>query len=196
MLSFDPATHIYKLDGVVIPSVTQVLADVGLSPDYPAEQRQFYLNRGTAVHRACELLVAGKLDKNNTDPRLHGYVDSFDRFLQRTGFKPDLVEHRVWSEAYLVGGSLDYCGPLNGVQTILDVKSGEPAAAAALQTAAYAYLLKESHGLVASRRLTLRLDPDGGEPKPEEYMDFNNDLRVFLSAVAVWHWRARRNLIK
>lgn len=196
-LTFNSLDHSYSIQGIgVIPSVTQVLADCGLSPDYPEQQRQFYLNRGTAVHRACELLVAGKLDKTNTDPRLHGYVDSFDRFLQRTGFKPDLIEHRVWSEAYLVGGSLDYCGPLNGAQTILDLKSGDPSAAAALQTAAYAFLLKESHGLVATRRLTLRLDPDGGEPKPEEYHDYVSDIQIFLSATAVWHWRKNHGLIK
>lgn len=194
MLSFDPVEHRYALAGVPVPSVTQVLQDSSLLPWYP--DRQFYLNRGRAVHEACALLVKQQLDLKTTDPRLHGFIESYRKFLARTGFNPELVEEPVWSKSYMIAGTLDLQGPLNGVSTIIDIKSGEPADAAELQTAAYSYLLKESHGISAQRRLTLRLHEDGKECRPDEYFDLSDDIRVFLSASATWHWRKRKGLIK
>ncbi len=154
------------------------------------------MNRGRAVHEACALLVKQQLDLANTDPRLHGYIESFNKFKIRTGFHVKHIELPVWSLQYQFAGTLDYFGVLNGVDTIIDLKSGEPADAAALQTGAYSFAAKESKGLSAQRRLTLRLDPDGKEARPEEYQDLSNDIRVFLSATAVWHWRSNRGLIK
>lgn len=141
-------------------------------------------------------MVSGKLDINKTDVRLHGYIESFKKFKERTGFLVEHIELPVWSSAYRVAGTLDYFGKLNGISTVIDLKSGDPADAAALQTAAYSFMAKVSRGLLSQRRLTLRLDPDGKECKSEEYMDFNNDIRVFMSATAVWHWRHGKGLIK
>lgn len=194
MLSFDAKEHKYSLAGVAVPSVTQVLQDCSLLPFYP--DRQFYLNRGRAVHEACALLVKRQLDLGSTDPRLHGYIESFHKFMIRTGFHVKHIELPVWSLQYQFAGTLDYFGALNGSDTIVDLKSGDPADAAALQTAAYSFAAKESVGISAQRRLTLRLDPDGKECRPEEYSDLGNDIRIFLSATAVWHWRNQRNLIK
>ena len=54
VLSFDPITHQYRLDGERVPSVTQVLSVCGLIDDtwYTEESRQ----RGQAIHLATKLL--------------------------------------------------------------------------------------------------------------------------------------------
>jgi hypothetical protein len=35
-LTFDEATHTYRIGSTVIPSVTQILDYMGLTPNYPA----------------------------------------------------------------------------------------------------------------------------------------------------------------
>ncbi len=180
-----------------MPSVTQVLDDLGLSPSYP--EKMLYRARGTAVHQAGALLVkARSMGRRLTgmDQRIKGYLLSFEDWLNRSGFVPDLVERAVWSEKWRVAGTLDYFGSLDGVKTIVDLKSGEPADAACLQTAGYAELLKESHGLSTARRMTLRLHADGSKAVEDEHLDWSNDIRYFLSAVSLWHWREKRGLIR
>lgn len=193
-MNFNPASHEYRLDGEVIPSVTTVLSDCGLVGWYP--DVEFYKARGSAVHKACAAMIRKRLILDQTDVRLHGYVESFRKFVARTGFTPTLIEEPVYSLAYRTAGTLDYLGDLNNAPTIIDLKSGDPADCAPLQTAAYSYLLKESHGIAAARRMTLRLDPDGKECKSDEHFNYSDDVRVFLSATAVWHWRFFRGLIK
>ena len=56
MLSFEPTHHVYKLDGVELPSVTQILSDCSLTPWYPDADRKILFEPWTAVHKACELL--------------------------------------------------------------------------------------------------------------------------------------------
>jgi hypothetical protein len=194
ILVFEPVGHTYRLSGELVPSVTTILSDMGCIPWYP--DKAFFKNRGQAVHDACALLVRDKLDLAATDKRLHGYIESFRKFKVRTGFHVEHIELPVWSVAYRVAGRLDYVGLLDGRRSVVDLKSGEPADAAALQTAAYTALAKESHGVTATRRLTLRLDPDGGDPKPEEYQDLAYDIQVFFSLSTGWHWRKRHGLIK
>ncbi len=59
-LTFDPATHTYRLDGKVIPSVTQVLRGAGIIhvSDFCTGPE-----RGSLVHRACALLDMGMDDE-------------------------------------------------------------------------------------------------------------------------------------
>ncbi len=195
MITLEPTTHTYTLVGIgIVPSVTKILSDMGMLPEYP--DVEFYRKRGQAVHKACALLVNGSLDLGSTDSRIHGFIQSFQKFLKRTDFKPERIECMVWSKAFRIAGTLDYHGLLGGQPTILDLKSGEPAEAAALQTAAYAALLKECANVPTVRRLTLRLDPDGGEPKPEEYPDLATDVRLFFSASTLWHWRKDKGLLR
>ena len=201
-LVLEQETHIYRLDGVATPSVTQVLKAMGLTQWYPPNPT--YRQRGDAIHKASALMVQGRLALEadgtvslKTDARIRGYVESFRKWAARTGFKPSLIEQGVFSRTWRVAGSLDYFGPVDGKYTIVDLKSGEPGKpAAALQTAGYAVLLKECLGLQTQHRIALRLDPDGGDPEPFEYTNMAEDVRHFLSAVSVYHLRAQYGLLE
>ena len=64
-LRFDPDSHLYRVDGIIVPSVTQVLEDVGIV-DYsrlPGSTREMALRRGSAVHAACHYDDEGDLDE-------------------------------------------------------------------------------------------------------------------------------------
>ena len=200
-LLFDPAAHRYTLDGVELPSVTQVLKINGLVPEYPGGD--FYKKRGTAAHAACASLARGTLSLEpdgsvslKTDSRIRGFVESFRRWLRLSGFQIKLIETTIHSPTWLVAGTVDYYGTIDGKGIVVDLKTGKPARPAAdLQTAAYALMLKEIHNLPVHDRITLCLDPDGGTPEEQSYENMAEDMRHFLSALSIMHLRKRFRLL-
>lgn len=186
-LAFDPALHRYHLRGTRIPSVTTILQELGLYPDYPEDPR--YRLRGSAVHAAAKLFLEGRFDRERSGPGLRGYMQSLDGFLAGSGFEPELLEHLIWSESWRFAGTFDLHGKLQGSKTLIDLKTGPPPKAARLQTAAYVLAAKESQGLETTRRFTVQLYPDGRPGRPEEHGDTARDIRNFLSAASTWHLR-------
>lgn len=73
MLSFDPEAHVYSVDGVVFPSVTQIVSRVIPRQHYADD---WYLRRGSMVHKAVAMLLHGVLDMHSLDPRILGYVNA------------------------------------------------------------------------------------------------------------------------
>ena len=191
-IKLDPDKHIYTLHGSEIPSVTQVIEGVGLYPKY--SENPMYRRRGTAAHKACALLIYGRLNRKNTSPAILGYVESFEKFLVGSGFRPNIVEQLTWSEAWRVAGTVDLHGILGGDPTIIDLKTGEPPEATRIQTAGYSCLIKESHGLETSRRIALRLHGNGDTATPIEYSNIAEDSRHFYSIVSIWHLKKKFGL--
>ena len=61
MLTFDEATHTYTLDGIQLPSVTEVTRFCAY--DYKSDRpwlAEAAARRGTAVHEACALIDYGE----------------------------------------------------------------------------------------------------------------------------------------
>ena len=63
-LQFDAAAHRYTLNGVILPSVTQIISAVGLYEyDYvSAETLAVAAERGRYVHEMIEMYEEGTLD--------------------------------------------------------------------------------------------------------------------------------------
>lgn len=160
--AFDREPHLYTINGIVTPSVTQVLSeekfiDFSMVPDETLAQAQA---RGTYVHAVLHYLREegpdGKpdFDLDDCDPRFRGYVDSGLEYMARlkkvklrdsiTG-KVAGVEFRFWHLRRFFAGTIDDVGwDEDGVLAIDDYKTGEPTdVAAALQTAAYEVGLRE-----------------------------------------------------
>lgn len=74
MVDFDEQTHTYRLDGVVIPSVTQVLASMSdfswVNPAVLARKADI----GRKVHKVCEWWDKDELDEETLHPLLAGYL--------------------------------------------------------------------------------------------------------------------------
>src|SRR5262249_3605917 len=78
VLEFSPATHEYRVDGALVPSVTQLLDDAGLTPDYsvvPPNVLQHARERGIHIDLACDLLDADDLDWRSVHPEAFPYVE-------------------------------------------------------------------------------------------------------------------------
>lgn len=190
-LEFDPESHIYRLDGRPIVNVTGVLEEMGLMPQYPSATREFMLSRGSAVHLATALYDQGQLSK--LDDRLTGFVEGWKAFLKDSGAKVKLVEHLVCCRTFQYAGTLDRLLELKGQLAVVDLKAGEPAAAAALQTAAYRKALLSQEGIEATRRMAVRVQQDGSY-RVSEYEDHAYDERHFLFALSLSHWKRKKGL--
>lgn len=187
-LIFEAETHTYRVDGEVLPSVTQVLKAARLI-DYsmiPQDILQAAAARGTAVHQTLEALDNGLIDPNFVDPDIAGYVEAALRFYREANFEPTLVEYRNWHKNWRYAGTLDRIGLMGGCQTILDFKTGILLPGHGLQLAGYLEMLPEPRRY---RRIALQLNADGTY-RIQEYpaADYRRDIRTFLSALDCWRW--------
>jgi len=189
-LTFDEDTHTYRLDGVPVPSVTQILHRAGLIDDtwftrYSAE-------RGSRVHLALRYLDEDRLRDETVSPYEQGFVDAYKRFLADTDFVPALIEKRVAHEVYRYAGTLDRTGslggPFGGAMCLIDIKTGHAQPWAALQTAAYAACLPKG---AKYRRFALELRGDGTY-RLIEHRDWGRDFRVFLAALEIAAWKGEQ----
>src|SRR5262245_35344971 len=213
--TFDPERHRYAIDGIEVPSVTQVLneerfIDFSSVPDRILSRAQ---ERGTYVHGVLHLYLEDDYDLEDCRPDFRGYVDSAIGYLATLGKRPlrdehgqpVAVEYRFWQRARMFGGTVDYVGwDADGVLSIDDWKTGEPLdVAAPLQLAAYEAGLRAcllptlvppllgvngKVGQVPIRRRAVKLFADGRPGRPEPYSD-PRDLAMFYTALSCVHYR-------
>ena len=206
LVDFNRERHVYSINGIVVPSVTQILEeerfiDFSMVPDETLDQAKA---RGTYVHTVLHYYREGDFDIDDTDPRFRGYVDSALEYLARLNKRqlrdPETgqvagVEFRFWHPRRMFAGTID------------DWKTGEPTdVAAALQTSAYELGLREGLYLNASgdlvgplfpnhkkpiRRRAVKLFRDGKPARPEPYEEVT-DLGMFLNALSCVHFRRNR----
>lgn len=194
-LTFNEVLHQYILDGVILPSVTEVLKGVGII-DFsmvPASILDRACKFGTAVHMTTELSDRGILDEETLDPNLKPYLAGWRLFRQEYGFIPTHIEGRIFSKIYRVAGTPDRVGSWNIDDSIIipDIKTSfELYPANAIQLAAYEMMYKEiTKPKVKVKRLSVLLD-DKGAYKVNEWKD-KNDLNIFIAALSVYNWKGK-----
>lgn len=186
-LEFDAATHTYSVDGLVVPSVTQVLEACGVV-DYsylPPATRAMALGRGSAVHSATQYDDEGDLDEALLDDELRPYLEAWRRFRRDTGFTPDLIEHRGFHPQYRYAGTLDRRGGFpNGTRAIVDLKTNSSEGWVRMQLAAYAAFFPDPR---AFRRICVEVHKDATYRAIEfPSADYTADFGRFLACVTVF----------
>lgn len=183
MLKFDESTHTFTLDGVVIPSVTQILKKAGLIDD--AWYDMYYANKGTAIHKAVELFENDDLDEDSLDDEIKPYLGAWIKFKLETDWRTAQTELQVHGIGY--AGIVDLVGSLNEEPAIIDLKSGSVVSPWwGLQLAAYVNAIEIEVDLLP-QRYALQLKNDGTY-KLHEYKD-RNDIRVFNAALTIANWK-------
>lgn len=187
VLTFDEATHTYRLDGVVIPSTTQVLSLAGLvdlSQIDPARLAAAS-RRGSAVHLATEYDDLGDLDEASVTDEVRPYLAAWRRFRADAGFVPELIEHRVVHVGHRYAGTIDRVGVLKRRREIVDLKSGTTQPTHGLQLAAYDMALTDPDE--PRGRMTVQLRRDGTY-RVHRY-DNPHDRATFIACARVAHWK-------
>jgi len=180
-LAFDDATHTYTVDGIEVPSVTQVLDDAGLV------DKRWYTDeaclRGRYVDVATELHDAGKLDWSKVPAQYVPYVEAWVLFRKESQIQILGQKERRYSAIYHYAGECDKRVLWGGETGILDIKTGARPAWYALQLAGYIGLQP-----VATGRIGVVLKPNGGYSM-KHYSYDPGDWDAFRGALAVCHWK-------
>lgn len=184
------ANHRYTIDGVCVPSVTQVIKAAGYmgnTAHYTDESR----DRGTYVHAVTAAWDTGNLVMEQvyalgleyTLP----YLEAWKKFRAETGFEPTEIELIVGHPTLMYAGTLDRSHRGCLTKTICDIKTGSPAPWHAIQTAAYAGCLS---GIW--QRCGVYLAGTGAY-KLEWHEGFD-DWDAFVAALSAWKWKAKHGL--
>lgn len=200
-LVYDDATHTYRVDGVVVPSVTQVLARAGLTDfsHLPDRVRERALNRGRRVHQAAHFMLEGDLDWATVDEAERGYVESCAGFLKIAELVVLHAEARLYHPGIRVAGTTDALGVWRGERAVVDWCCGDLAESRKdLQTSCYAEAARIERPVIwwdfahdaPIVRVGVRLRKDGKLPDAEPYRD-PRDFRLFAAAAAVVHEQIR-----
>lgn len=183
-LEFDEANHLYTVDGVLRPGITDILKKSGISKDYDGVD-PFYRDRGTAVHLAIKFFLKGTLDESTLDPVCAPYLEGFKKWWSTVEDLPLQA-----SEKALYSPRLGFCGTLDLVigDVILDMKcSKDPDPASEVQGAAQQILWAENVGTMLPFRV-LQL-PGNGDFNIIEYEKTSPNL--WDGVMEVYHWKCR-----
>jgi len=196
-LTFDPVEHRYYVGGIEYPSVTTILKAAGIYSEYTDVDPAILANagvRGDAVHQAIEIfLTTGEWSPHIGDDAAP-YIKAFNSWYRWSELEVWEVEHRTFSNMIGVAGTIDIVGELDGVPSIIDIKTTRllNKVAAGYQTAGYRLMWNEHEGsadqdLWVTNRYALQLRYDG-TPRLEPLKEPLDELKFI--GMAMKHGRA------
>lgn len=190
-LTFDEATHTYRYNGNLVPGVTTVLNNVGISdfsmvhPDVLSQAQAF----GKEVHAATEFVDRDLPVPGNISDAAGLYLCHYIQFLSDLDVKIIEVEKRIFCKKYLYAGTLDRVAVIKKISdqpVIFDIKTGQKGISHQVQTAAYEYAYKTDKRQNMDR-YTLYLSNDGY--KISEAHTGRQDFDVFLAALSIYNYK-------
>jgi hypothetical protein len=198
VLQFDRATHTYTLDGVKVPSVSQILKPLYSFDGIPLSVLNAKAALGTRIHRACELLDNDDLDEESDAGRaalepIAGYLAAYKNFKRDKRLVILANEQLLHHPVHRYAGQIDRSYAFDGSVWDVDLKSTvSMSPIVGLQTAAYSEMLKAGGRLQTAKRGALQLFPDG-KYKLHEFTD-PGDFAVFISLLTVKRFKERHAL--
>jgi hypothetical protein len=131
--TFDETDHIYRIDGVPVPSVTQIIR--AAMPGW--EAGEWYLGRGRAVHAHAALIALG-VGFEAPDPRIAGQVAACRRFFREVRPTVVAVEQQVYHVSLRYGGTFDLHCEIGGMPVLVDYKASRDTERTRIQLGGYA----------------------------------------------------------
>lgn len=194
-LLFDAETHTYLHNGRKVPSVTQVINSVVPRQFNPDE---WYLQRGTATHRAIQLLAADCLDWDTVDPRIKPRLDALQKFQSECRAVILESEIQLVSSRYGFAGTIDALIEHNAQPdeiALTDFKNGIEAQIH-LQLGAYWLLIAENNPNARIKRgLGLHLKENGGYSCHwYDRRAMQAGAQTFLAALTIHNWKQKNNI--
>jgi len=145
-IEFIESSHTYLLDGQIIPSVSQIIADDSYA-SIPPHILENAAKRGTAVHLASEMIDLGK--KPKLDSSFAEWVRQFMLFKQVHKQEWNEIEAVVYTDEY--AGTVDRIGFYGNTTDILisDVKTTSKLykEKIAIQLGGYCYAHSQMHDI-------------------------------------------------
>ena len=179
---FDPEKHEYFLGDRKLESVTEILERSGIA-DYRFSNEEA-MTRGRYVHTATEMIDRNTLDWPILDDTLRPYCEAYQRFIEDKRPEILLSEKPMYHAQHLFAGTLDRVVKMDGGVALIDIKSGAPSPATAIQVAAYRELVKVNEDIIPTKCFSLHLRDDGTYLL-NEIKNLNRNHSIFLAALTV-----------
>lgn len=158
-LTFDEASHTYRVGGALVPGVTTILRPLANFAGIPPDVLEAKANLGRRVHFACQLDDENDLDEASVEDDVSPYLFAWRRFIAESGARVVHNEQQVYEPTLRYAGTLDNVLELQGYRWLVDKKTSiATPIAAGPQTAAYLRALNDPS---VTRRAAVRLRPDG-----------------------------------
>ena len=167
-LTFEEGHHIYRLNGVEIPSVSELMkplkdtcyAGVG------AKTLENAANKGTSVHNSIENWIKFGIEDVPAEHR--GSFDGFREWWDR--YQPEVLasEMKIYHKLLQYGGTIDLLCIIDGLVTLVDFKTTYRLIemSCGVQLEAYSQALA-SHGVTVGKKHILHMKKDGKWDFPE-----------------------------
>lgn len=198
MITLDKEKHIYTVDGKVVPGVSEVLSAAGMIDLWgiPVFALEAARKLGTAAHLACEYYDDKILKKSTLDIFLRPYLDGWIKFKADHCIEIlEGIEVKGYSRKWGFAGTLDRVAAIKGKLILIDIKTSavlHPTVGP--QLAAYKIIWEENNpDQRINQRWAVQLTP--GDYKINCCKD-NYDESVFISALQVYKFRKKNNLLK
>ena len=185
-LEFEEERHIYRLNGIEIPSVSAVMKPLSSSVygDVDPYVLSAAANRGTIVHEAIEnYLNYGIEDIPST---YTGYLDAFISFWKE--YKPTVyaVEHRMYHKYLKYAGTVDLLLDIDGETWLVDNKTSSKIEKMLTRVQLEAYKKGlATHGIRVDRKAILHLKKTGKFSFVEHPAEDQEAWDVFTSCKTV-----------
>ena len=189
----------YQIDGAPVPSVTEILKDLGLSKGFDGIPKHVIENKGRIgdeVHALIAQTLRGETPEKSSDERVAAYYSSWMEWF----FTADAFDIIAVEESFIpdqtFAGTLDALVRVRktGRLVLYDWKCREPVRADGFQMAGYLWLATANPAIdlspdeiLSARRVIVSLDE--GRRGMEEVFRDPHDLEVFRCACTVWHAR-------
>jgi hypothetical protein len=193
-VDFNPERHEYRHNGVVMPSVTQIMAASGKCHwEYIDEElRLRSAQRGTSVHWMTQLEDEGALNYRTLPHGLRPYRKAWLAWKHMSGFIPLWIERRFVLPQYGFAGTVDRVGTFpaassfrSGTRAVVDIKTGPIPEFTRFQLAAYCLAVDERFPIARTiRRVAVHLKANGTYNVREWLRrDWDRDIAEFLEGL-------------
>lgn len=145
--SFDEASHIYRLESIRLPSVTEILEYWGITPQFPIGP---YRVRGRQVHLATQAWDEGA-EIVRLGSEIAPYLESYKLAMADWDFEWSGIEVRGYHQTLAYAGTADRVGIRrgSGKPCLADIKSGDTTEKeTGMQTAAYVMMIQNCEEII------------------------------------------------
>lgn len=182
MIEFLEDTHTYLLDGVILPSVSEIMTP--LSKEYYKEVNEEILkmacDRGSAIHKATENIDLNR--EYEIEDKWKDYVFQYKKFKALKKPKIINVEQQLTNGEYC--GTIDRIIDVDGIKWLVDIKTSRKIndKLVSVQLGAYNKLLK-ANKIKVSKFGVIHLSKTGFK-----FVEIEPNEKIFEALLKIWKY--------
>lgn len=192
MVTFDKETHTYHIDGKKVPSVTQIIKDVGLV-DYSGVSEEYLKQKaeiGTNIHLYLQYIDTQV--KCEIPDQVKPIIDAWFAFKEKYKVEILFAEQPVGAKILGFACTPDRYASVGGSPALIEIKTTAVIGKeVGYQMAGQMMCMEENKYSISDNRYVFRVGLDG-KWEARKLDNYQKDRSVFLSALVIY--KAKRGL--